>query len=1025
MQLKGIVRFVTIALIVLCLFQLSFTWMAKRVENKAIELAEKAVFNGKATSKELLTEEQKSKLTLLKNRYLDSVGNQTAYNLGFAKYTYQDCKEQELAMGLDLQGGMSVVLQVSEEDVVNAMSNYSQDAGFKTAMNNAKLAQSNSQSNFVTLFGNEYSKTSPNGKLASIFSNASNSAKISFNSNNNDVLKYIDEEVRGAVKRTHNIISSRIDKFGVTQPNVSLEERTGRILVELPGVDNPERVRKLLQATAQLEFWETYTNNEIIGAIDNANKALGKKMAILKGEDTSTTKLSGLKATVDSSKSTNLTAIDEKITSKIDSAKLKEEEAKNLQKENPIFAIMYPTYNPQNDPKSGEYSMIGRILGKDTSLLNSYLAMAEVKSALPKNLALLYSAKSIDEKNPVFAIYAIKKRMNNANAPLDGSSVTSARSNANQNGSGGFEVEMAMNSEGAAAWKRITGSNIGKSVAVVLDNAVYSAPTVQSEISGGRSSITGNFSAKESQDLANILQTGKLPAPAKIIQEEVVGASLGERAIKSGLMSFIIAFTVIFLLMYFYYNKGGMIANIALILNLFFTVGILIGFGFSLTMSAIAGFIVTIGMAVDTNVIIFERIKEELLKGKNRLKVVEDGYKASLAPIIDAHVTTFLTALILLYFGIGPVKGFATTLFVGLLVNLFCGILITRWLTDWWMSKGKEISYTTGLSNNLFKRFNFKFVENRKIAFIISGALTLLSIGSIAIKGFDYGVDFLGGRNYTIKFEKAMNTSEVRESLKSSFDNEYPTVKTIGENNQLRITTAYLIKESGQEIDGKVEEKLFEGLKKYYSPSLTNDEFKTKYLLSSQKVGPNIADDIKKNSIYATIFSLIVIFIYIVIRFKKWQYGLGTIIALFHDVIMVCGLFSLFQGILPFSLEVDQTFIAAILTIIGYSMNDTVIVFDRIREYVDEKKGQDLKVTINDAINHTMSRTIMTSLTVFLVVLILFILGGEATRGFAFAMLVGVITGTYSSIFIAMPVLYDLRDKNEEDIAASIANLKK
>ncbi len=661
--------------------------------------------------------------------------------------------------------------------------------------------------------------------------------------------------------------------------------------------------------------------------------------------------------------------------------------------------------------------VVGYVFGKDTAKLNSYFAFPELKSALPKNLKLLYGSKPFDEKKNVFEVFAIKKRLNDDNAPLDGSAVSDARGDVSQ--SGGHEIAMQMNAEGAATWQRLTAANVKKAIAIVLDDQVYSAPNVENEISGGRSSITGNFTAKEAQDLANILKTGKLPVSARIIQEDIVGASLGTDTIHAGFMSFIVALLLIALIMYIYYSTGGLIANIALVLNLFFTIGILIGFGFSLTMSSIAGLIVTIGMAVDTNIIIFERIKEELFRGKSNEKVVEDGYKHSYAPIIDAHITTLLTGAILFYFGLGPVKGFATTLIVGLIVNLFCGILITRFITDWMLAAGKNIGYITGVSKNLFKSFNFRFVENRKWAFMISGALTVIGIISIATKGFDKGVDFLGGRTYTVHFEKAISTNDVRSALKVTFGQE-PQVKTVGTDNTMRITTSYLIQENDQHTDSLIESKLYEGLKSFYASTVDYKTFQKTYKLSSQKVGPTIADDITKNSIWATVFSLLVIFIYIVIRFRKWQYGLGTIIALFHDVMVVLGMFSLFHGILPFSLEIDQTFIAAILTIIGYSMNDTVIVFDRIREYVKDQKGRNLKDVINDAINHTMSRTIMTSLTVFLVVLILFVFGGEVTRGFAFAMLVGVITGTYSSIFIAMPVLYDLRDKNEDQLTEAL-----
>jgi SecD/SecF fusion protein len=1012
--------------------------VAHHTESKAQQMAEKLVGKGNASA---TADELKEQTRKAKNHILDSMNTETVYNLGLVKYTYQECKEQELGMGLDLQGGMSVVLQVSEEDVVNALAQNSTDANYKKAFELAKQKMTSSNEDFVALFSQSYNEVAPNGKLASIFNGAQLKDKINFNSSNSDVISAVTKEVKDAVKRTYNIISARIDKFGVTQANISLEERSGRILVELPGVDNPERVRKLLQATAKLEFWEMFDNAEIAKNILDANKVLSAKLKAQKGDNSADTTASLLNsaASDSSKKETTLTPVSGNKMAANVKADVKKSTVSAIKKDTSKSALiekeradnaLFTVWQPMLDQKGTfvQNTIIGYVSGKDTNKLNSYLSYPEVKAAFPKNALILYSAKPIDpekrfgiknataaQKN-LYEIYAIKKRMSDDNAPLDGSYVTNASRDVTQQG--GNEIVMQMSSEGATIWQHLTAKNVKKPIAIVLDNKVYSAPTVQAEISGGRSSITGDFSAKEAIDMSNILQTGKLPAPARIIQEDIVGATLGDASINAGFWSFMVAFLVIVALMYLYYSIGGLISNVALVLNLFFTIGVLTGFGFSLSMSAIAGLVVTIGMAVDTNVIIFERIKEEILRGKSKQKIVEDGYKSSYAPIIDAHITTLLTGGILFYFGLGPVKGFATTLIVGLIINLFCGILITRWITDWMLSRNKNIEYITSLSRNMFKHFNFDFVGKRKYAFMISGALSLIGIASIFTRGFDKGVDFLGGRTYTIQFEKPLTTNEVREKLTVVFDKSAPIVKTVGSNNQMRITTSFKINESDPKTDSIVEQKLYIGLKDYFG----DGDIKAfqKHVLSSQKVGPTIADDIKMSSIWATLVSLLVIFIYIVIRFRKWQYGLGTIISLFHDVTMVLGLFSIFHGILPFSLEIDQTFIAAILTIIGYSMNDTVIVFDRIREYVREQKGRDLKDVINDAINHTMSRTIMTSLTVFLVVLILFIFGGEVTRGFAFAMLIGVITGTYSSIFVAMPVLYDLRDKKEDEIAAAI-----
>ncbi len=1040
MQLKGIVRFIAIALIILCLFQLSFTWMARHTESKANETAEKLISKD-ATNNTLSADDKSALVKKTKNHILDSMNTEVIYNLGFIKYTYQECKEQELGLGLDLKGGMSVVLQVSEEDIIDALAQKSADASYRKAFETAKGKMSSSTSDFATLFAQSYNEVAPNGKLAAIFnSDAMKADGISFNSSNSDVLTAVNKEVKDAVKRTYNIISARIDKFGVTQANISLEERTGRILVELPGVDNPERVRKYLQATANLEFWEMFDNGEIAPRLIDADKALSASVKANKNDNSTDTSASALLnaakdtttkkgdlALLSDNKSTKSVATkkDDKSAAKKDTS-MASKQAK-LAEEHVLFTIWQPFIDNKGSFIQGS-PVVGYIQGKDTAKLNAYLSRPEVKAALPKNCMILFGAKPVDftkrgaknltaaEKN-TYEIYAIKKRINDDNAPLDGKFITNASRDVSQ--TGGNEIVMQMSSDGAAIWQRLTAKNIKKPIAIVLDSKVYSAPVVQNEISGGRSSITGDFSAKEALDMANILQTGKLPAPAKIIQEDIVGATLGDASIKAGFWSFVIAFLVIVVLMWAYYSTGGMISNVALILNLFFTIGVLTGFGFSLTMSAIAGLVVTIGMAVDTNVIIFERIKEEILRGKSKLKVTEDGYKASYAPIIDAHITALLTGGIMFYFGLGPVKGFATTLIVGLIINLFSGVLITRWLSDWWLNKGKSIEYITGISRNLFRHFNFDFVGVRKYAFMISGALTVIGIVSMFTKGFDKGVDFLGGRTYTVQFTKPVSTEEVRDKLTAVFEKSAPVVKTVATNNQLRVTTSYKINETDSKTDSIVSAQLYSGLKGYFD-NMSYKEFISKQVLSSQKVGPTIADDIKSSSIWATIIALIVIFIYIWIRFRKWQYGLGTIISLFHDVMMVLGLFSIFHGILPFSLEIDQTFIAAILTIIGYSMNDTVIVFDRIREYLREQKDRDMKEVINDAINHTMSRTLMTSFTVFLVVLILFIFGGEVTRGFAFAMLIGVITGTYSSIFIAMPVLYDLRDKKEDELAAAL-----
>ncbi len=1036
MQAKGIVRFFTIALILVCIFQLSFTFITRRVESNAQEMAEKAVMkSGNASTS---TDDQKDLIKKKRQAILDSMGTVGVYHLGFKNFTYSECKEKELNLGLDLKGGMSVVLQVSEEDVVSAMADHSMDPAFTIAMEKAKAAMTNSQNDFVTEFGIAFKANSPNARLAAIFSTPENQGRIKISDDNDAVLKVIKKEVDDAVGRTYQIINARIDKFGVSQPTIALDKNSGRISVELAGVDNPERVRKYLQASAKLEFWETYENEELINQLVDANKALSKKFG-KKAVDTSAAS-SNLLAAADSSKSKKDTTAkkdvatltpasglidsskDNNLASAKDTAKKsKEEELDKFNKENVLFSVMGPALT--QDEKGNQIPMkgpiVGYVFGKDTAKVSYYLSQPEAKAALPKNVKFLFTAKPFNEEKKIYQLIAIKMRTSDGKAPLGGEVITDARQDIGQNNT--VEIAMQMNQEGADTWRRLTSENIKKSIAIVLDNVVYSFPTVQGEISGGRSSITGSFTTAEAQDLASILKAGKLPAPARIIEESVVGPTLGAESIKAGFGSFMIAFVLIVLLMLVYYNTGGAIANISLVLNLFFTIGVLAGLGFTLTMPGIAGLVLTIGMAVDTNVIIFERIKEELLKGKGTAKVVEDGYKASYAPIIDAHITMLLTGVILAYFGLGPVLGFATTLIIGIILNLFCGILITRLVTDYFLNKEKHIKYVTGLSKNLFHNFHFKFVEKRKIAFVVSGILTLIGLYSMITKGFDYGVEFLGGRTYIVRFEAPQKTNQLHDDLKTTFNNVSTTVKSYGAGeDQFQITTAYMINDNRQETDSIVSAHLFAGLQKYYGSDMSYDMFAKKYIIKSSKVGPTIADDIKKGSIWATIVSLIAIFIYILIRFRKWQYGLGTIIALFHDVLIVMGAFSIFANVVPFTLEIDQQFIAAILTIIGFSMNDTVIVFDRIREYLGLYKGKPMKDVINDAINHTISRTIMTSATVFVVVLILFIFGGEVTRGFAFAMLIGVITGTYSSIFIAMPVLYDLQSKEDKEKEAAM-----
>lgn len=1040
MQLKGLVKFFTAALILISLYQLSFTFVVRSVENKARAQAsrEAKAQNPGATGDDLnkLVDARYEAIT-------DSLQGEKVFNVLVKKYTYQEAKEQELNLGLDLQGGMNVTLEVSLDELVRSMSNNPKDETLNKAIVDANKLKANSQADFVTLFGQAFTKDNPGVKLAYLFTKPSEK-EITLNSTNEQVLSKIHKEAVDAIKRTYNVLLTRIDKFGVAQPNVNLDENKGIITVELAGVRNPERVREYLQSTAKLQFFETYTNQQIYPGLMSANTALA---AYLSGDKTvsdttlaanDTTKAGAL-AGVDSVKNgkaadtgslSSLLANSKPAANKngvkgADSADAQRDEAI---RKNPLIAVvMIP-----NDLQTNEVPTIGYVMKKDTAKLNRYLNLDVVKNKFPNNVRFVYGAENKDARrdaNAPLQLYAIRTVPGSGDAKLEGDHVTDARMDYNQL-TGQPEVSMEMDPTGAHIWRKMTADNKGHYVAVVLDDRVYSSPIVNDEIAGGRTSISGHFSVQEATDLANILKSGKLPAPARIVQEQVVGPTLGAENIQSGLMSLAVSFIIIFILMLVYYNTGGIVANIALVLNLLFTFGILSMFGATLTMPGIAGLVLTIGMAVDTNVIIFERIKEELASGRSYKDAVNEGYKRSYAPVLDGHITQLLTAVILFTFGLGPVLGFATTQIIGLLLSLFCGILVSRLITDIYTKRERHFQYFTVLSKSIFRKAHFKFIEVRKYAYMISAVVLILGAASF-FHGFDYGVEFSGGRSYTVKFDQKHTVTEVKDKLKAHLDNEYPVVKTIGADNHMNITTGYRIKEQGIKIDQEVSEKVYEGLKTegLIPASVTFDQYNAKYLQRSETVLPTISDDLKAGAIKATIFSLIAIFVYILLRFRRWQYSLGTIFSLLHDVCVTLAVFSFFRGIVPFPLEIDQHFIAAILTVIGFSMNDTVIVFDRVREYFRKSPNEDKKSVINRAINDTLSRTIMTSLTVFLTILILFIFGGEATRGFAFAMLIGVVTGTYSSIFVAAPVLVDMdksdKLKMEVDRESRVEELKK
>ncbi|MDO8997650.1 protein translocase subunit SecDF [Sediminibacterium sp.] len=1009
MQLKGLVRFFAIALTLICLYQLSFTWFVNShesaMEKKATEWLKRfpTAEQQYPGNKELQAAYTDSLEDLKKTRLLRLLDSTKDTKLAFGLTTYRSAKEKELMLGLDLQGGMSVTMEVGLDGLIKSLSNYTKDANFNKALDAAVARKANSGADLITLFLEEYSKVSPEGKLAPFFTTKSASA-VKIEDSNAKVENYLRKQAEAAFNNTFRILRTRIDRFGVSSNNINPDPAKGRINIELAGVNDKDRVRNYLQSTANLQFFEVYTweNKDVQSGIVAADKAV---QDYLTGADkvatvADTTKVSSaVQPKGDTSKTATISSLASKATpAKTDSAAIKATE-------NPILRLMQITQPYQAENGRPVYpAALGYIQSKDTGTLNDYLAMESVKSKFPSNLVFMYGKAELDDPKAkdILTLYAVKT-LDNGQAELEGDRIAGASQDYDERGR--IAIKMNMDKVGSNIWAKMTTRNVGKPIAIVLDNFVYSAPNVNDPITTGNSQISGNYTIKEAQDLSEILESGKLPAPAKIVQSQTVGPTLGSESIKGGAMSFGIAFLVIFALMLLYFNTGGWVANIALILNLLFTIGVLSALGFTLTAPGIAGLVLTIGMAVDTNVIIFERIKEELTKGKNYSAAVNEGYKRSLAPVLDGHITTLLTAIILAYFGLGPVLGFATTQIIGILLSLFCGILVSRLISDWYTNKNRHFEYFTGISKKIFNHANFKFIEYRKYAYMLSAVIFVMGIASF-FHGFDEGVEFAGGRSYTVKFDKAVDPEMIRQDLKTVFG-EAPIIKTVDVKNQVNITTSYKIKETGNNIDAEVERKLYEGLTKYLPTGTSFDTFENTYKQGSQTVLPTISDDLKAGATKATLFAVLVICLYIFIRFRDWRYSLGSIFALMHDVFVTLIVFSFLKDFVPFPLEIDQHFIAAILTVIGFSMNDTVIVYDRIREDSAMMKGTPNAAIINRAINETLSRTIMTSVTVFLTILILFIFGGEVTRGFAFAMLIGVATGTYSSIFVAAPFLVD------------------
>jgi len=1023
MQNKGAIWLFTILLTIACLYQISFSFVTSSFEKKAEEYAVIKV--------DSVREAQKGELDLLeetllhddfKSEFLSRNANEEIYPV--FGYTYQESKEKQINLGLDLAGGMSVTLEVSIPDLIINLSNDIRNEELQTAVSSAKEMQKDSQDDFVTLFGEAWQTMYPDQKMATVFHSRDNKERFPREASNEEILEILQEEAQVAINNTEKIIRTRIDKFGVTSPTIQKQQFSGRILVELPGVSDKERVRKQLKSTANLEFWNTYESGEVLGFLDQANSALSEKYYPefdleendLLDEADSTEAEATTDAVDDSTEVSETPSEDDLLgLTEGDSTEMSDESMEELSDAERLKAIpLFSKLSPAFDPQSGQ-AMTGPVVGfaevSDTSEVNQMLNEPEVQELLPRDLRLLWASEPSIRFNNLMRLYAIKVDTRDGKAPLDGSVIVDASQQYDM--AGNVEVEMVMNSQGARTWKDITAEAASqqpkRSVAVVLDDYVYTAPVVQGEIPTGRSSISigagnRNEQIQEALDLANLLKAGALPAPANIVDESIVGPSLGQENINDGLKSFIIALVCVLFYMFFYYKGAGLVSDIALVANLFFLIGALASIQAALTLPGIAGIVLTIGMAVDANVLIYERIREELRNGKGTKAAVKEGYQKAYSAIIDANLTTLLTAIVLVSLGTGPIKGFATVLIIGIFTSLFSAIFITRLVFDSRLSNSKPVSFFMEWSKSILVNAKIKFISKRKISYTISAILIVIGIVSMATRGLNLGVDFTGGRTYTVRFDQTEDLDEVRSTLASSFVNEegnqmQPEVKTYGAANQVKITTKFLVDDDSRDADQRVETALNQGLA----------ELGTGYTIEeSRKVDPSISDDFQTSSTSAVIFSLIIIFAYIVFRFKKWQYGVGAITAMFHDVFVVLGIFSLGHGWLPFSLEIDQAFIAAILTVVGYSINDTVIVFDRIREYLKDHRKEGMASVINKALNGTLSRTLNTSMTTFVVLLIIFIFGGESIRGFIFALMLGVLVGTYSSLYIASPIVVDL-----------------
>lgn len=1024
MQNKGFIRVVAICFVLACFWQLSFTLVSSIYAGKADKAADKVVERVKesAAFAQVPDVDKAFYLDSIRKiesrRYTDSISSKVIY---FGN-TYKQVQNKEINLGLDLKGGMNVMLQVQLEDLVKALAGDNRTPEFEKAVALAKQRSVNSQSDFITLFGEAWKEVGGGQRLSSIFGTIDMAGRINPETSDEQVLTVLKEESESAVSNSFNVLRNRIDRFGVTQPSIQKLGNTGRILVELPGVKEPERVRKLLQGTASLEFWTTYYASEIAPYLEEANAVLAQSLA----EDAPAAEV----------KAEETTASDDIVSQelKAQGTSTDEASAEAYKKANPLFAVLSPSGFRDN-------ACIGFAAATDTALINKYLARPEVAAVFPAEFKAMWTVKSSDfiQDSNIYDLVAIKASSRDGKAPLDGGYVTDARVEYNDRQGGEPSVSMTMNAEGANVWARLTKENVGRQIAIVLDGTVYSYPNVLNEISGGVSSITGHFSIEEATDLTNVLKSGKLPAPATIVQEQVVGPSLGAASIRAGLISFIIAFLLVLIYMIFFYKGAGLAADAALLTNVILLFGVLSAFGAVLTLPGIAGLVLTLGMAVDANVIIYERVKEELKAGKGLGKAIHDGYSNAYSAIIDGQVTTLLTGLVLFFFGSGPIKGFATTLIIGIITSVLTSIFITRIIFDDRVNRGKNITFETDLTKNFLKNTKIDFISGRKWSYIVSGALILISLGSIFIKGFTYGVDFTGGRTYVVRFDKPVTAEDVREATGKVFDlasseqglsGTSVEVKQFGGDSQMKITTSFKYQDEAATVDNEIEGMLYESLKGFYDEDLTFDEFVSTLdnpngIISSDKVGASIANDIKRNAVISIILALLVIFAYIAFRFKGWTWGLGGVVSLAHTSIIIIGFFSLFSGILPFNLDVDQTFIAAILTIIGYAINDNVVIFDRIRENLSLHVKDDFKETVNKSLNATLTRTVNTSVSTLLPMLAIAIFGGESIRGLSVALCLGICIGTYASIMIGTPIMFDATMSRRKKIAAKEATNKK